>query len=159
MNATYTYAEKADRLNTAVAFAMFFMGIAYGCLAIRLLTSEEMANYLSLISKGTMMVAVAIILWTFTPFIVQKVKAKKSIVSSRGCSEPEGFITQSFHRACLISWMTVFVSLSLIGGLDEKMKGLDLPAEFYISTVLCMMLIVTSLTFFYLTRSDDVEEA
>jgi len=159
MNATHTYAEKADRLNTAVALAMFFMSITYGCLAVRLLTSEAVANYLGLIAKGVMMVAVAIILWTFTPIIMQKMRSRKLGSNCRSFSEPEGFITQAFHKACLISWMTLFVSLSLIAGLDEKLAMLDLPAEFYITTILSVMLMVASLAFFYLTRLDDSEAA
>ena len=157
MNTTHTYAEKADRINTAVAAGMFFMALAYAAMAGELITSETVANYFNYVGKGVMIIAVIIILWACAPLLLKL--GKKRSARCNNFSDPEGFITQAFHKSCLISWFTLFIGLSFLAGMDNLLGRLNLPVQFYLYAILSVILFVASISFFVITLTDDENEA
>lgn len=144
-------AEHVDNHRRLMAFAMFILSLIYAVATIRYVVDEETASNLGILAKGLagvlLIVVIGLIIWKvkFVP------RNQRYLFSSS-----DSYVMQALNRACIISWFSTFILLSLIKVTTSRDSS-AFPAEFYINLTIFVMLAVFSVTFFILFRTDKEE--
>lgn len=139
-----TPAEIGDRHRTLLAAAFLAIGLGYAAGAAgHLLDQPRPLRWLEVgVTALGMLIILGAMSW----------KARKL----RGRSAPylggEGFVAGTVTRAHVVSWTATLVVLAF---LKVFVDGTGLPTEFFLQTVLAVMLVVHGAVFFALNRTTE----
>ncbi len=139
-----TPAEIGDRHRSLISAAFLAIGLGYAAGAAGHLL--DLARPLRWLEVGATAIGVLLILWAMSW------KARKLRGRSAPYLEGDGFVAGTVTRAHVASWTATFVVLAL---LKVFVDGTGLPTEFFLQTVLAVMLLVQGVVFFALNRSTD----
>ena len=145
-------AEANDRKMQAVALIVFLVGLKYAISATAHLVDDVWKSYLDTAELVMMLPALIFVLgflfWKFARLTRQQ---RKELLS------PEGYVFESFQKACVRSWAATFIFLNFWEVFAKKLL-LGLPTEFFIQVTIFFTLTVFSGVFFFLNRLGGVDE-
>lgn len=153
MNNNLSCAEAMDLMNTRIAIGLLLASLTYGL---------DSSAYLFAVSDNQVFkwigfsITVLSALWIFRavgPMLWQKFKSR-----SFTHQEPESFITETFHKAIIKSWVFTLAVLMLMKVLEKTISRISLPFEFYLNSLIFLMLFVASVSFLIMTHINDDDE-
>ncbi len=147
-------AEAIDHLNGKVAWGMLFMGVTYFLRAAEQLVEPGAVNStLDIVSGITMVTSMLLTFWAIWP--VAKLKIGNKLIN-----QPEGdsFLTDAMNMSFKNSWIITFMTTTLCLAFQKFMDDWGLPVSFYLIFLFGFMAVTASLSFFYLTKKDDLED-
>ena len=150
MNNNLNCAEAMDLLNSRIAIGLLLASFAYGLDASVYLLADPDNQVFKWISFSISMLAA---LWIFRaagPAIWKKFKSK-----SFTHQEPESFITETFHKAMIKSWIVTIAALMVLKVLEQFISQFNLPVEFYINGLVFVMLFTTGVTFLLTIHANE----
>ena len=145
-----TPAEIGDRHRTLLSAAFLAIGLGYAAGAAGHLLDQP--RPLRWLEVGVTAVGMLLVLWAMFW------KARKLQGRSAPYLEAEGFVAGNVTRAHVVSWTATLVVLAF---LKVFVDGTSLPTEFFLQTVLAVMLLVHGAVFFVLDRTtaeDDLPD-
>ncbi len=95
------------------------------------------------------------ILWAVGPSIIKKIKNRNFTAQ-----EPESFVTETFHKALIKSWVITIAFLMLLKVFDRMIAEANLPSEFYFNGIVFIMLFSSSVAFLIMSHEseDDTDQ-
>lgn len=154
MKESMNCAETIDRMNRGVALGMLFCGITYFMQAAEKVIEPGTLN--SVLDLGT---AIGVVLtmvttaWACYPVVRMKLSGKLFLNG-----EPESFVTDAMQMSFRNSWIITILILTLALAFQKFIDGWNIETSFYLILMFGLMTFTASVNFFYLTRSDDLEE-
>ncbi|HKK69573.1 MAG TPA: hypothetical protein VKA86_00035 [Candidatus Krumholzibacteria bacterium] len=139
-----TPAEIGDRHRSLISAAFLAIGLGYAAGAAGHLL--DLAEPLRWLEVGATVIGVLLILWAMTW------KARMLQGRSAPYLTGDGFVAGTVTRAHVASWTATFLVLAF---LKVFVDDSSLPTEFFLQTVLAVMLLVQGVVFFVLNRSTD----
>lgn len=146
-------AETVDRVQRGVARGMLVCGLTYLFLLWEELTDKGRLNEIldfTVIIGSVLTVAVTFIsLW---PVIKQKLTGKILVKN-----EPESFVSGAMLASFKNGWIALTLSLVVLIGMSKFIESFDLSLRFYFALLFAIAVLSASISFFWLTREDDLE--
>ncbi|RDX36441.1 hypothetical protein DZA50_05090 [Kangiella sp. HD9-110m-PIT-SAG07] len=146
-------AEIVDRVQTGVARGMLVCGVTYLVLLAEVLTAKgrlnEILDFAAIIGSALTVIVTFVSLW---PVIKQKLTGKSFVPN-----EPESFISGAMLASFKNGWIALTLTLVFLLGLSKFLDGLGLPLKFYFVLLFAVAVLSASISFFWLTRDDDLE--
>ncbi len=154
MSKSVNCAEAIDHMNRRVALGMFFVGITYFMQAGEKLLEPGFWNSALDIASGVgVVLTMGVTLWGILP--VAKLKIGGQFLKR---SEPESFLTDAMHMSFKNSWIATMMSMVVVLAFARFIDDWSIEPSFYFIVIFGFMTLTASLSFFYLTRNDDVED-
>ncbi|MRX27278.1 hypothetical protein [Kangiella sp. HZ709] len=154
MSKSVNCAEAIDNMNRKVAWGLLFVGITYFMQAAeKLLEPGALNSALDIASGVGVVLTMGVTLWGIFP--VMKLKAGGKLLSK---SEPESFMTDAMHTSFKNSWMVTMITTTVALAFQKYIDDWNIETSFYLIVLFGFMTLTASLSFFYLTRNDDVED-
>ena len=147
-------AEAMDLMNSRIALGLLMASLTYALDASVYLLADPNNPVIEWLG---FCISVLAALWIFRavgPMLLKKLKNRRLIHQ-----EPESFITESFHKAIIKSWIFTILVLMLLKVLESLIARIDLPVEFYLNGLVFIMLFSASGVFLLMTHiSDDGDQ-
>ncbi|MGJ8663894.1 MAG: hypothetical protein ACSHWU_09595 [Marinicella sp.] len=153
MSNNHSCAEAMDLMNSRIAIGLLLASFTYGL---------DASNYLFEFGENQVFkwvgfsITVFSALWIFRaigPMLWKKIKSKSVIHH-----EPESFITDSFHKSIIRSWIFTIAVLMLLKVLENYFSKVDLPVEFYVNALIFIMLFSASSIFLVMTHPNEEDD-
>ena len=134
-------AEMADKHLKILAIAVFFMAIKYAVSAAMIFISEEFKGVVNVLELVVQVIAAVLILYImFWKFRLLTREQRKKFFDS------ESYVVSVFNLAMQKALGITFVVLIILEAISRKS---GLPADFFLNTIISLMLGVLSVVFFY----------
>ena len=150
---SHNCAETVDRVQTGVARGMLVCGITYLFLLWETLTDKgrlnEILDFIAIIGSGLTVIVTFVSLW---PVIKQKLTGKVVVKN-----EPESCVSGAMLASFKNGWIALTLTIVVLLGLSKFLDGLALPLKFYFVLLFAVAVLSASVSFFWLTREDDLE--
>ena len=154
MNKNHNCAETIDRMNRGVAWGMFICGVTYFINAAEKLVEPGTLNS-SLDVAGGIGVVLTMLVTLFAIFPVMKLKMTGAFMLKK---EPESFMSDAMHTSFKNSWVATMLFLVLILAFQKPIDNLGIESSFYFIVLFGFMALSASISFFVITREDELEE-
>ncbi|ACV27228.1 hypothetical protein [Kangiella koreensis] len=146
-------AETVDRMQRGVAWGMLLCGITYLFIIAEELTPKgTLNNVLDMITMGGVVITMAVTLVAMWPALKQKLGGQLI-----GPKEPEGFVSGAMLVSFKNGWIVTTLSITILLSFSSRLELLELPLRFYFTSLFAIAVLSASLSFFWLTREDDLE--
>ena len=146
-------AETVDRVQTGVARGMLVCGVTYLILLWEALTEKgrlnEILDFAAIIGSAVTVIVTFVSLW---PVIKQKLTGKTLVKN-----EAESFVSGAMLASFKNGWIALTLTLVVLLGTTKFLDSLALPLKFYFVLLFAVAVLSASLSFFWLTRDDDLE--
>ncbi len=152
MNNNLNCAEAMDLMNTRVAIGLLLASFTYGLDASVYLLADADNQLFKWLGFSISMLAVLWIFRAVGPMIWKKIKSRNFTQQ-----EPESFITESFHKAMIKSWIFTITALMVLKVFEKFSAQFNLPVEFYINSLVFIMLFSAAVTFLLMTYANEDE--
>lgn len=147
-------AETVDKVQTGVARGMLVCGMTYIVMLWELLTAKgrlnEVLDFAVIIGAFLTVVVTFISLW---PVIKQKLTGKVFVQN-----QTESFVSGAMLASFKNGWIALTLTLVVLLGGAKFLDGLGLPLRFYFVLLFAIAVLSASISFFWITRDDDLEE-
>lgn len=146
-------AETVDRMQRGVAWGMLLCGITYLFIIAEDFTPKgTLNNVLDMITMGGVVITMAVILVAIWPSLTQKLGGQLA-----GAKEPEGFVSGAMLVSFKNGWIATTLSITVLLSFSSRLELLELPVRLYFTSLFAIAVLSVSLSFFWLTREDDLE--
>lgn len=145
-----TAAQFIDRFLQFTTIGVFVLSFSYGVGAASYFLPAEMVGVLNTLKIGLAVLGSAIVL----PFFIKFVRYRKTC--GKNFLDQSGFIIDVYRKACETAFAATFVFLIFLELISGEIFP-DLPAVVYVRAVLTVLLLSLSISFFFMSRSDDDE--
>ncbi|WP_018624437.1 hypothetical protein [Kangiella aquimarina] len=146
-------AETVDRMQRGVAWGMLLCGITYLIILAEDLTPKGTLNsILDKVTLGGVAITMAVTIIAIWPALKQKLSGQLI-----GAKEPEGFLSGAMLTSFKNGWIATTLSITILLSLSSRFELLELPIRFYFTSLFAIAVLSVSISFFWLTREDDLE--
>lgn len=146
-------AETVDRMQRGVAWGMLLCGITYLIIIAEDLTPKgTLNNILDMITMAGVVVTMVTILVAFWPALKQKMSGQLN-----RSKEPESFLSGAMLESFKNGWIASTLSIVVLLSVSSRLELLELPIRFYFTALFAIAVLSVSISFFWLTREDDLE--
>ncbi len=145
-----TAAQFIDRFLQFTTLGVFVLSFSYGVGAASYFMPVEMVATMDTVKIGLAVLGSAIVL----PFFIKFVRYRKTC--GKSFLDQSGFIIDVYRKACETAFAATFVFLIFLELVSGEIYP-DLPAIVYVRAVLTVLLLSLSISFFFMSRSDDEE--
>jgi len=140
-------------MNSRIAVGLLLASFTYGLDALVYLLANPENEVFKWIGFCSSLLAVLWIFRAVGPSLWRKFKSR-----SMTLQEPESFVTETFHKAIIKSWIFTIAALMVLKVFNRLIARLDLPVEFYINVLVFIMLFSASVTFLVMTHVSDEDD-
>jgi hypothetical protein len=141
-------AEIMDQVSRRMAVGFMVAGISYMYEIINFFYNSTKIESVQIIGYGLTISAVLIILWALIPEIKGKLGGKKYV-----SDDMQSFISESINFSFKISWIATMGILAIFMFMENYLVGLSIPLIYYFKFLFGFMVLVASVSFFYVSRS------
>lgn len=146
-------AETVDRMQRGVAWGMLLCGITYLVIIAEDLTPKgTLNNILDMITMAGVVVTMGITLVAIWPALKQKMSGQLN-----RSKEPESFLSGAMLESFKNGWIASTLSIVVLLSVSSRLELLELPIRFYFTALFAIAVLSVSISFFWLTREDDLE--
>lgn len=146
-------AETVDRVQKGVARGMLVCGLTYLLILWEELTDKgrlnEMLDFAVIIGSMLTIAVTFISLW---PVIKQKMTGRVLVKN-----QPESFISGAMLASFKNGWIVLTLSLVVLISVSKFVESFELSLRFYFALLFAIAVLSASISFFWLTREDDLE--
>ena len=146
-------AETVDRMQRGVAWGMLLCGLTYLFIIAEDFTPKGTLNsILDMVTMGGVVITMGVTLIAIWPGIKQKLGGQLV-----GAKETEGFVSGAMLVSFKNGWIATALSITVLLSFSSRLELLELPVRFYFTSLFTIAVLSVSLSFFWLTREDDLE--
>ena len=142
------HAEIMDQVSRRMAVGFMMAGISYMYEVINFFYNSTKTESIQIIGYGLTISAALIILWALIPEIKDKLSGKKFV-----SDDMQSFISDSMNSSFKISWIATMGVLAVFMFMENYLVGLSIPLVYYFKFLFGFMVLVASVSFFYVSRS------
>jgi hypothetical protein len=146
-------AEAMDLMNSRIALGLLMASLTYALDASMYLLSDSNNPVIEWLGFSISILAALWIFRAVGPMLLKKLKSRRF-----SHQEPESFITESFHKAIIKSWIFTILVLMVLKVLESIIERVDLPVEFYLNGLVFIMLFSASGVFLLMTHISDDDD-
>jgi len=151
MTSPTALAEAADRRWHLLATALLLIACKAGISAAAVLAEPPITTYLDWAEMATALAALAVALWLlFFKFMKVPAHLRHRFLNM------EGFVASTIQKAFKLSWLVTFVALTILAPASRRFT--TIPGEFFMQSLLALMLGVFSVAFFLMNASGEEDE-
>lgn len=147
-------AETIDRMQKGVAWGMLICGITYLFILAEDLTPQGTLNSIfDIIIMAGVVITMVVTFAAIWPAMKKKVTGQLV-----GHQEPEGFVSGAMLLSFKNAWIATTCSITILLGLSSQLENLELTIKFYFTLLFAISALSASISFFWITREDDLED-
>lgn len=142
------HAEIMDQVSRRMAVGFMIAGISYMYEVINFFYTSTKTQSIQIIGYGLTVSATLIILWALIPEIKDQLSGKKMV-----SDDMQSFISDAMNYSFKISWIATMAVLVIFMLIENYLVGLSIPLVYYFKFLFGFMVLVASVSFFYVSRS------